>query len=107
MSASNFSIHLGNGVVAGRIFYLLSGLFPLLIGAAIFHALATWRSRRMPVDGENIGVRRRGLRFHVVSWMALLMLRPMVLHAEESPAAMFEHTRSVYQALNATPTPAP
>jgi hypothetical protein len=63
---NSFSLQVGNGLFAGSVFDLLGGLFLLLIGAAILYTLAIWRFRGMQVDGEIIGVRRRGPYFHGV-----------------------------------------
>ena len=46
-------------------------------------------------------VRRDRMRnLFVASCLLLLMLRPLALHAEETPAVIVEHTRSLYAALS-------
>lgn len=66
MEFKNYSLQIGSGLFAGQIFDLFGGLFLVLIGAAIFYTLASWRVRAMQVDGEIVGVRRRGSQFHGV-----------------------------------------
>jgi len=71
MNFNSFSLQLGSGLFAGQIVDLLGGLCLLLIGAAILNTLASWRLRGLQVDGEIIGVRRRGPYFHGVYRYAL------------------------------------
>jgi hypothetical protein len=66
MNINDASISMAHGILLGQIFVLLGGLFLFVIGGAIFHTLAFWRIRALRVDGETIGVRRRGPYFHGV-----------------------------------------
>ena len=66
MHTSNLSLHIGNGLLVSQAFDVFGGLILLLIGAAIFYTLATWRFRALQLDGEILGVRRRGPYFHGV-----------------------------------------
>jgi hypothetical protein len=66
LNFNNFSIHIGSGLFASQVFDFFGGFFLLLIGAAILYTIASWRFRGLQVDGEIIGVRRRGPYFHGV-----------------------------------------
>jgi predicted DCC family thiol-disulfide oxidoreductase YuxK len=66
VNPNNFSLQFGNGLFAGQVFDILGGSFLLLIGAAILQPLAYWRFRGLQVEGEIIGVRRRGACYHGV-----------------------------------------
>jgi hypothetical protein len=66
MNTSTLSIHIGNGLLESQAFDVFGGLFLLLIGAALLYTLATWRFRALQLDGETLGVRRRGPYFHGV-----------------------------------------
>lgn len=71
MDFNNLSLRIGNGLFAGQAFDLFGGLFLLLIGGAILYNIAVWRFRGLQVDGEIVGVRRRGPYFHGVYRYAL------------------------------------
>jgi hypothetical protein len=66
MNFNNLSFPIGKGHFADQDFDSLGGLFLLLTGAVLFYTLASWRFRGLQVDGEIIGVRRRGSYVHGV-----------------------------------------
>jgi hypothetical protein len=51
--------------------YVLFGLLLILLGAAILYTIAQWAIRGRRVEGEVLGVRRRGAQFHSVYRYAL------------------------------------
>ena len=59
------------GVLFGQMVYVLFGLLLILLGAAIFYTIAQWARRGRRVEGEVLGVRRRGTQFHSVYRYAL------------------------------------
>lgn len=71
MNTSTISFHIGSGLLESQALDVFGGLFLLLIGAAIFYTLATWRFRALQLNGETLGVRRRGPYFHGVYRYAL------------------------------------
>jgi hypothetical protein len=58
-------------VFFGQIASIFGGLFFMLLGSAIFYTIAVWRFRGQQVEGEIIGIRRRGDQFHTVYRYAL------------------------------------
>jgi len=66
LNTSTLSFHIGSGLLESQALDVFGGLFLLLIGAAIFYTLATWRFRALQLNGETLGVRRRGPYFHGV-----------------------------------------
>lgn len=59
------------GVFVGQIAYVFGGLFLCLLGSAIFYTIAVWRLRGRQVEGEILGIRRRGGQFYSVYRYAL------------------------------------
>jgi outer membrane lipoprotein-sorting protein len=127
MNLSFLSLHIGNELLVSQAFDVFGGLFPSRIGAAIVYTLATWRFRVRQLEGEILGVRRLEPYFHGVyrfvlsngeagqatsvqsrnalrgfsgGWVLLLTLSSMTVHAEEAPAAILEHARTVYAGLD-------
>ena len=59
------------GVLLGQMAYALFGLLLILLGAAILYTIAQWALRGRRVEGEVLGIRRRGTQFHSVYRYAL------------------------------------
>ncbi len=59
------------GVLLGQMAGALFGLLLILLGAAILYTIAQWAWRGRRVEGEILGVRRRGTQFHSVYRYAL------------------------------------
>lgn len=72
MSVNGNDIVLEPSVLIGQLAYVLFGLFLLLLGLAIFYTIAKWARSGRQVEGEILGVRRRGAQFHNVYRYALL-----------------------------------
>jgi len=53
MNTSTLSLHIGNGLLVSQAFDVFGGLFLLLIGAAIFYTLATWRFRALQGEARE------------------------------------------------------
>jgi hypothetical protein len=59
------------GILFHQIAGVLGGLFLIVLGVAILYTIASWARRGRRVEGEVIGVRRRGGQFHSVYRYAL------------------------------------
>lgn len=64
-------IQIEPGFLFGQMAAVLAGLFLILLGVAILYSIAYWRLHAQGVEGEIIGIRRRGPYFHSVYRYAL------------------------------------
>ena len=71
MRINGSDIPIEPGVLLGQMAYVLFGLLLILLGAAILYTIAKWAFRGRKVEGEVLGVRRRGTQFHSVYRYAL------------------------------------